>query len=108
MVLTRSKSRSTEAHLPEELVVCILSRMAEGQTSAYNVASDLRSCALVCSTSLEENTSGTADALDNFEDTAYESTGFLYEVGFRWLVNPDDDVDDFDEDADDGADDESV
>lgn len=50
MVLTRSKTRSTEAHLPEELVVCILSRMAEGQTSAYNVASDLRSCALVCST----------------------------------------------------------
>ena len=49
MVLTRSKSRCTEAHLPEELVVCILSRMAEGQTSAYNVASDLRSCALVCS-----------------------------------------------------------
>ena len=36
---------------------------------------------------LEENTSGTADALDDLEDTAYESTGFLYEVGFRWLVN---------------------
>lgn len=55
---------------------------------------------------LAENTSGTADALDDFQDIAYESTGFLYEVGFRWLVNPDDD--DFDEDADDGADDESV
>ncbi len=51
---------------------------------------------------LEENTSGTDDALDDFKITAYESAGFLYEVGFRWIVNPDDD--EFDEDTDDGAD----
>ena len=35
---------------------------------------------------LAKNTSDTLDALDIFKETAYESTGFLYQVGFKWLI----------------------